>query len=324
MRIVVPLIRYAGMPVLLTAMVWTTFALFAAGHPEAIVLPIMSIVSFVLLLVLERIAPFRKDWNDNDGQRFNDIGHSLFGTALGGTLGNIATLALVGVGASRLAGESGGVWPRGLPLPIQVAIVFVLADLGRYVQHRLMHSFPLFWRFHELHHATETLNAFKTTRSHLIERFTQQLFLFGPVLLMGAGAEAILPFVVVNSFLGGFDHSNVDFRIGPLEYVIMGPLAHRIHHSKNAVEGNRNFGTALLVWDWIFRTYQAPIARSDFEWKHKFDVGIENDTTPKGFFRQIVDPFLPARMQAQLATGSSSVAAVSASTTTAAPGAGSG
>jgi ornithine lipid hydroxylase len=304
MNIVVALVRYAGMPILMTAMVWTTFALLGAGHAEATVLPIMSLVSFVVLLVLERVAPFRKDWNDNDGQRFNDVGHSLFGTGLGGTLGNVATQALVGVAASALAGDTGGIWPSSLPIPIQVALVFLLADLGRYVQHRLMHTFPLLWRFHELHHATDTLNAFKTTRSHLIERFTQQIFLFGPVLLMGAGADAILPFVVVNSFLGGFDHSNVDFRLGPLEYVIMGPLAHRIHHSKDPVEGNRNFGTALLVWDWLFRTYQAPIARSELEWQTRFDVGVENDRTPKGFIAQIVDPFLPARERSHIAASS--------------------
>jgi ornithine lipid hydroxylase len=303
-------VRYAGMPVLLAGAVWLTFALLAASYRQVIVVPTMSVAMFLVLLGLERVVAFRVDWNLNDGQRFNDVGHSLFGTALGASLGDIATQALVGVFASMVAGSGRGIWPRELPIALQVALVFVLADLGRYVQHRLMHTYPVLWRFHELHHATNVLNVLKTTRSHLVERFTQQIFLFGPALLLGASSKAVLPFVIVNSFLGAFDHSNVDFRLGPLEYVIMGPLAHRIHHSRNAMEGNRNFGTALLVWDWVFRTYQAPLTRSDLEWQSRFDVGIEGDRTPVGFLAQIIDPFRfrPSQVTADSlsSTGSSS------------------
>jgi len=284
-------IRYAGMPVLLTAAVWLTFALFARDWSQAVVLPSMGILLFFLVWGLEHIVPFRSEWNRSDGQRVNDVGHSIVGTALGGSLGNFATIALVGVGAAALAGEGGGIWPTELAVPVQVALVFVLADLGRYVQHRLMHVVPILWRFHELHHSADALNVFKTSRNHFVERFFQQFFLLGPVLLMGAGSEAVLPFVVVNSYLGVFDHSNVDFRLGPLEYVVMGPAAHRIHHSRDSFEGNSNFGTALLVWDWVFRTYVPPVGRSRRRWVEEFAVGIAGDPTPPGFLDQILEPF---------------------------------
>jgi sterol desaturase/sphingolipid hydroxylase (fatty acid hydroxylase superfamily) len=172
---------------------------------------------------------------------------------------------------------------------LQVVLLFLLADLGRYVQHRAMHEVPFLWRFHVLHHSCAALTVFKTSRNHIVERFFQQPFLFGPAIALGAGPEVILPFVVVNSMLGVFDHSNVDFRLGPLEYVLMGPNAHRIHHSIDEKEGNTNFGTALVVWDILFGTYTSPGSRARAG-KGKIEVGVVGDPTSPGFFGQVLDP----------------------------------
>ena len=277
------------MPVLLGASALLAMALVARGVNEALVLVSIGTALFVLLWWLERLVPYRETWNQSDGQRWNDIGHTLVGTYLGGGLGNILTFSLVGFLAAAIAdGTRSGIWPAHWPLWLQVALVFLIADLGRYVQHRLMHQVPVLWRFHVLHHSTEVLTVFKTSRSHLAERLFQQTFLLGPVLLLGAGSGVILPFVITNSFLGLFAHSNVDFRIGPFEYVLMGPAAHRIHHSRALAEGTTNYGTSLLVWDWVFRTYTNPIRRGRDV--RPLEVGVEGDTTPAGFWAQLAAP----------------------------------
>jgi ornithine lipid hydroxylase len=288
-------VRYLGMPVLLVGSAALALALLGRGVHEGIVLVGIGTALFVLVWGLEYVAPYRRDWNGSDGQRLNDIGHTLVGTYLGGGLGNVLTFSLVGVIAAAIAGSTGsGIWPGHWPLWLQVAIVFLLADLGRYIQHRLMHEVPLFWRFHLLHHSTEVLTVFKTSRNHLVERLFQQTFLLGPVLLLGAGAEAIIPFVVINSFLGIFAHSNVDFRIGAFECVFMGPAAHRLHHSRALDEGTTNYGTSLLVWDWLFRTYTNPLRRAR-EVGRRVDVGVEGDPTPGGFWAQLIAPItMPA------------------------------
>ena len=286
-------VRYAGMPVLLVGAAWATFEMLARGMNEGAVLAGMGLVVFAIVWALERFVPFKPEWNDNDGQRWHDIGHTLFGTFLGGRLGQVLTLALTGSAAAWIAERTGGgLWPSELPIALQIALVFLAADLGRYVSHRAMHEVPFLWRFHQLHHSTEVLNVWKTSRNHFVERLFQQLFLLGPVLALGAPAEAVLPFVVANSFLGVFDHSNVDFRLGPLEYVIMGPSAHRLHHSRDLVEGNTNFGTSLVVWDFVFGTYTNPVKRAR-EGAASYRVGIEGDDTPGGFVAQTISPLLP-------------------------------
>jgi sterol desaturase/sphingolipid hydroxylase (fatty acid hydroxylase superfamily) len=289
------LVRWAGMPVLLVGAAWATFELLARGANEGAVLGGMGVLVFLIVWGLERLVPFKPEWNANDGQRWHDVGHTLFGTFLGGRLGQVMTLALTGSAAAWIAERTdGGLWPADVPVAVQIAIVFLAADLGRYVQHRAMHEVPLLWRFHQLHHSIDVLNVWKTSRNHFVERLFQQLFLLGPVLALGAPAEVVLPFVVANSYLGVFDHSNVDFRLGPLEYVVMGPSAHRLHHSRDLREGNTNFGTSLVVWDWVFGTYTNPVRRAR-EGAASYRVGIADDDMPSGFVAQVIDPFKPRR-----------------------------
>jgi sterol desaturase/sphingolipid hydroxylase (fatty acid hydroxylase superfamily) len=284
------LVRYLGMPGLMVAGGWATFALLDAGYEQGLVLLGMSLVIFFVVWGLEILVPYREDWVGSDGQRLNDVGHALFGTFLGGRLGNLVAFGLFGLAAAWVAEHTGGgLWPTSWPMWLQVVLLFLLADLGRYVQHRTMHEVPVLWKYHVLHHSVGAMNVFKTSRNHIVERFFQQPFLFGPAIALGAGPEVILPFVVVNSMLGVFDHSNVDFRLGPLEYVIMGPNAHRIHHSIDMKEGNTNYGTALVVWDILFRTYTSPQSR-ERAGKGKIDVGVADDPTSPGFFGQLVDP----------------------------------
>ncbi len=300
------LVRYLGMPGLMVAGGWATFALLGAGYAEGLVLLAMSLAIFFVVWGLEVLVPYREDWVGSDGQRLNDVGHSIFGTLLGGQLGNLAAFGLFGLAAAFIAERTGGsLWPSSLPMLLQVVLLFLLADLGRYVQHRTMHEVPYLWRYHVLHHSVGAMNVFKTSRNHIVERFLQQPFLFGPAIALGAGPEVILPFVVVNSMLGVFDHSNVDFRLGPLEYVLMGPNAHRIHHSIDRVEGNTNYGTALVVWDILFRTYTSPQSRARAG-KGKVDVGVVDDPTSPGFWGQIVDPLRRAPATSSPSSSSSS------------------
>ena len=40
----------------------------------------------------------------------------------------------------------------------------------------------------------------------------------------------------------------------PIEFILMSPAQHHIHHSTAEEHIDRNFGVALSVWDWIFGT----------------------------------------------------------------------
>ncbi|MBX7098320.1 MAG: sterol desaturase family protein [Myxococcaceae bacterium] len=277
-------LRVLVFPLLLGLCLLATWALVRAGLPVPVAATAVAVVQTLLLLGLERVIPYRVAWVRGDGQTANDLGHTLAGTAVGAFLGD----SLNGVWAGALAAwasEALGspLWPTSAPFPLQVVGVFLLADLGRYWQHRLHHRFAFWWRFHELHHDVRAMGALKASRSHLVERLLQQLFMFGPLLALGAPREVLWWFIVPNSFLGAFAHCNVDLRLGPLEFLVMGPANHRLHHAVDLRQSNANFSSALVVWDVVFGTWLDPHRETLGE------VGV-TQPTPQGFVAQLVAP----------------------------------
>ena len=275
-------------PAILGLAVATTALGVQRGMAPLVVANGVSAAIFLALLGLERWLPYQAEWNRPDGQRWNDFGHLLFGTALGSRVGAWLTEVLFNAAyLRRWTGSS--LWASAMgstPLALQVCLVWLIADLGRYVQHRLMHRYACLWRFHSLHHSGESMNVFKTSRSHLAERIFQQAFMFGPLLAAGVPPRVLLFYVVPNTFLGLLDHSNVDFRLGRLERIFMGPMGHRMHHARNSTLGNSNFGSALALWDRLFGTFADPLT---IVWDGR--MGIPGDPTPGGFIQQVLEPW---------------------------------
>lgn len=286
---------YLMFPLLMAPPVCVAFWGVSQGIDRMVMLSISTTSLMAVLWALEYVIPHSKDWQSSDGQFSNDVVHMLFGTILGGKLGNIVTYTVFTALSIELVELLGGSpWPGSWPFAVQLVIVFVVADFGRYVQHRLMHRYDLLWRFHELHHSGGRLWTLKASRSHIVERFTQQLSLFALLVLMRAPADVIFAYVIVNSCIGFIAHSNVRMKLGPLNYILMGPEGHRIHHSTDMLESNSNFGSALVVWDILFNTF---INGRDYE---PAEVGIEDDPTPDGVMAQILRPFRPADPQQAL------------------------
>jgi sterol desaturase/sphingolipid hydroxylase (fatty acid hydroxylase superfamily) len=285
------LVRYAGFPLLLTAAVAATYGWAGAWrvHP-LIAANVVGAVLFGVLFGLERFLPHRPDWVPSDGQRLNDLGHLTIGQSIGAALGNwVVTLGFAPAGLWLATRLHNPLWPSGLPFLAQVVLVYLLADLGRYVQHRCLHRYSALWRLHALHHSVESLTLFKASRSHLAERLFSQVAMYGPLALLGAPEEVVLAYLIPNAFLGPFSHCNVDFRLGPLELLLMGPGSHRVHHSLDMREGNSNFGSALVLWDQVFGTYLNPNRRPS-----PARMGIEDDPVPKTFWAQMFQPFRAA------------------------------
>ncbi len=284
------IIQYTAFPILLLSFSWITIDLIQKGTDKSKVLLIMSIIVFLTMYALERVIPYKKKWN-HEPELKNDLFHNVFGTFLGASIGNILTINIfgnLGIYVSNLSNST--LWPSQLPIVIQVIIIFLVADLGRYIQHRLHHSHPLLWKMHELHHDSPNLNVFKAGRNSIIERIFQQIFMYSFLFFLGVPDEIFIYFLIPNSFLGTFVHSNTDLRIGPFEYLIMGPNAHKIHHSIDMKEGNSNFGSALVVWDLVFGTYISP--KKYTQNNRKIEVGVKKrNISNDNILRQALYPF---------------------------------
>lgn len=145
--------------------------------------------------------------------------------------------------------------------------LFILSDLTRYWLHRLMHTVPLLWRFHRVHHSAEVLNPVTFYRIHPVESLLFGLryaLLTGVVTgvfvyYFGAGVRAVHfleanVLVFIFSIIGSnLRHSHIPLTYGKrIEKWLISPYQHQLHHSKHYC--HRNFGSFLAVWDRLFGT----------------------------------------------------------------------
>ncbi len=147
------------------------------------------------------------------------------------------------------------------------AAAFAADDLARYGVHRLSHRVPALWELHKVHHSAEVLTPMTVYRTHPIESV---LMRGGAALALGIVAGTFLWLfpgrvqawevagVYGLSFLwnvlgANLRHSHVWISYGSiLEHVFISPAQHQIHHSNDPRHYDKNFGSALAVWDWMF------------------------------------------------------------------------
>ena len=178
-------------------------------------------------------------------------------------------------------------WPSALPLVLQVALMLLVAELLRYPLHVAAHNTKTLWRLHAVHHSPKKLYWLNVGRFHPVEKALQYVLDTLPFILVGVGEEAVALYFVFYAVNGFYQHSNVDVRYGPLNYLVSGPELHRWHHSKLIDESNRNYGNNLIVWDLVFGTWFFP--------KHARvgDLGLLNRDYPSDFLGQMTAPLTP-------------------------------
>ena len=56
-----------------------------------------------------------------------------------------------------------------------------------------------------------------------------------------------------NVFGSNLRHSHIGIRYWKwLEFILISPAQHHLHHSVSKEHHNKNFGVSLAIWDWIF------------------------------------------------------------------------
>ena len=171
---------------------------------------------------------------------------------LGLVIGRLIQALDARTGLSRL--HLVGSWP----ILAQLAFFLVVHDLYIYLFHRLQHGWPVLWRVHEAHHSVPQVDWLSGVRSHALEILVNQTVEFAPIVLLGAAPQVAVLKGAVSAIWGMFIHSNVDVRLGRLQYLVNGPEMHRWHHADDPAAYGRNFATKLAIWDWLFGTAYFP------------------------------------------------------------------
>ncbi len=133
---------------------------------------------------------------------------------------------------------------------------FIAVDFAGYGSHRLNHSVNFFWNVHVIHHSSEEFNlpcALRQSISNILGVYA--VFLI-PAAFFGVPAEVINIIAPVHLFLQFWYHTRHIPKLGWLEYVIITPSQHRVHHAINPEYLDKNLGQIFTFWDRIFGTFQ--------------------------------------------------------------------
>lgn len=144
----------------------------------------------------------------------------------------------------------------------------VVTDFFFYWYHRALHTFPVLWAHHKLHHMDRELEAMTLARQNWIEVFLAAGAIVTPMLVLFK-LDACDPWsfgllggvtATVFSSLLVIGHANLRVGVGRASILWCSPQVHRIHHSHLPQHQDKNFAFTLPLWDVLFGTYYAPAA----------------------------------------------------------------
>ncbi|MDK9557016.1 sterol desaturase family protein [Marinobacter sp. M216] len=181
--------------------------------------------------------------------------------------------------------------------------VFLVQDFKHYWVHRAFHSRWL-WEFHKVHHSAPVLVPVTASRIHFVEKIVERLAtalcigLYAGIFWYLCGGEinrytlfgvTYLVFVF-NALAANLRHSHVWLSFGPnLEHILNSPAQHQIHHSDAPRHFNKNFGTNLSLWDWMFGTLYTTTNNPE---PIRFGTGALDQERYLTLYSLIVTPFV--------------------------------
>lgn len=134
-------------------------------------------------------------------------------------------------------------------------IALLLAtDFLWYWYHRFGHEINLFWGFHVVHHTSEEFNYTAATRITIFQAVVRTSF-WSILPIIGFPAEMITIILLVHGIYPFFTHTRLIGKLGLLEYIIVTPSHHRVHHASNEEYLDKNYGDMFIIWDKLFGTY---------------------------------------------------------------------
>lgn len=178
-------------------------------------------------------------------------------------------------------------------------LLFILTDLVWYWYHRLAHEVNILWSVHVVHHQSEDFNYTASARITVMQAFVRTGF-WAILPLLGFPAGMITSLLLIHGLYPFFIHTRLVGKLGILEYILVTPSHHRVHHASDEKYLDKNYGDVLIIWDKLFGTFKKeeeepkygltkPLKTYSFLWQH-FHFAIElwlAMKKQKGFFRKI-------------------------------------
>jgi sterol desaturase/sphingolipid hydroxylase (fatty acid hydroxylase superfamily) len=135
-------------------------------------------------------------------------------------------------------------------------VLLIAEDFMYYWLHRIDHYCRFFWAVHVTHHSSEEFNLTVGFRSSVFQPLYRFIY-FIPISLMGFKGIDIMFMYSATQIFGILVHTQTINKLGFLEYIIVTPSHHRVHHVSNVKYLDKNMGMLLIIWDKLFGTFQA-------------------------------------------------------------------
>lgn len=157
-------------------------------------------------------------------------------------------------------------------------LLFVFTDFIWYWYHRFGHEVNLLWATHVVHHQSEDYNFTVSVRITVLQAVFRCLF-WSFIPAIGFPPHMIAVMLLIHGIYPFFTHTQVIGRLGVLEYFLVTPSHHRVHHSSNPEYLDKNYGDVLIIWDKLFGTFAketvtpvygltTPLKSYSFLWQH--------------------------------------------------------
>ena len=135
-------------------------------------------------------------------------------------------------------------------------IAFVCVDFASYCHHRLKHSINIFWNMHVIHHSSEEFNLACALRQSITNNLGIGILFLIPAALLGVPHQMIIILGPLHLFGQFWYHTRHIGKLGWLEYILVTPSQHRVHHAINKEYIDKNLAAIFCIWDRAFGTFQ--------------------------------------------------------------------
>lgn len=135
-------------------------------------------------------------------------------------------------------------------------LAFIGIDFAGYWIHRWSHEINVFWNRHIIHHSSEEFNLSCALRQSVSEIFALFTFTYIPMAILGIPAQVVAVVAPIQLFAQFWYHTRLIHTMGWLEYILVTPSHHRVHHAINPEYMDKNYSQIFIIWDKLFGTFQ--------------------------------------------------------------------
>lgn len=153
-----------------------------------------------------------------------------------------------------------------------LALDIIILDCWIYWWHRANHEVQFLWRFHEVHHLDEFLDASSAFRFHFGEVMLSAFVRAAVIWLLDIPLTSVIVFETCVLTMALFHHSNIalpEWLERPLSKVVVTPSIHWVHHHAIRADTDSNYSNICSIWDVVFGSRSKTI-----RW-NEMPIGVE-------------------------------------------------